>query len=134
MGGAARPLTPHQRRAMLDGLAALPTSLVLLLFIAERPVGMAVCFRGFSTFNAAPLLNIHDLIVAREHRGNGLGRCLVREAERIAGEMRCCKVTLEVRRDNRIARKLYRSCGFSEGEKPMGFWTKPLPRKILNRE
>ncbi len=123
MGGGLRPLSPPKRRAMLRGLAELPTSIVLLAFIHRQPAGMAVCFRGFSTFSAAPLLNIHDLIVAKEYRGIGLGRRLLDKVEHVAQDLQCCKITLEVRRDNRIARRLYRSCGYSGGESPMEFWT-----------
>ena len=119
---AALPLSPPKRRAMLRGFAELPTSIVLLAFIHKQPAGMAVCFRGFSTFSAAPLLNIHDLIVAKEYRGIGLGRRLLDKVEHVAQDLQCCKITLEVRRDNRIAR-LYRSCGYSGGESPMEFWT-----------
>ena len=87
---------------------------------------MAVCFRGFSTFNAAPLINIHDLIVIQEFRGKGLGRQLLEEVENISREEHCCKITLEVRSDNHVAQALYRAEGFSRGEKPMEFWTKWL--------
>ncbi len=133
MGGGLQPLTRLKRQAMLRGLAELPTTVVLLAFTGTRPIGMAICFRGFSTFGAAALLNIHDLIVAKEFRGIGLGRRLLEEVEGLAKDLHCCKITLEVRRDNRVARALYRSCGFSSGKEPMEFWTK-RPAVIARRK
>ncbi len=75
-------------------------------------MGIAVCFIGFSTFAARPLINIHDLAVLPEGRGNGVGRKLLTAVERKAREMNCCKVTLEVLENNRRALKVYAAAGF----------------------
>jgi ribosomal protein S18 acetylase RimI-like enzyme len=87
---------------------------VLLAFADQRPVGMAICFFGFATFQARPLLNIHDLAVVPDYRGQGIGRALLGEAEKRALGHGCCKLTLEVRDDNRPARALYESFGFTD--------------------
>src|SRR5688572_14329373 len=80
----------------------------------EEPVGVAVCFFGFSTFNARPLLNIHDLAVLPQYRGLGAGRALLQAAEEHARREGCCKLTLEVQEDNTRARALYRRFGFAD--------------------
>ncbi len=127
--GRGEPLSDAVRRDLIDGLKAVPTRLVLLAFDGDRPVGVAVCFRGFSTFAARPLLNVHDLAVLPETRGQGVGRRLLEEIHGRAAEIGCCKVTLEVRGDNHRAQGLYRSLGYGEsngdGESAgMLFWEK----------
>ena len=129
--GGGQPLADEVRERLADGLEAHPTSLVLLAFRGDRPVGIAVCFFGFSTFRALPLLNVHDLAVVPDLRGQGVGRALLHEAEARALERGCCKLTLEVQDDNRNARGLYTSFGFEDfelaGESAMTrFLSKPL--------
>jgi ribosomal protein S18 acetylase RimI-like enzyme len=106
-------------------------ALVLLAFADEQPVGLAVCFFGFSTFNARPLLNIHDLAVLPAYRGKGVGRALLVEAEKHARARGCCRLTLEVQDDNIRARSLYERFGFSAfvvgASAPTRFMGKPLP-------
>ena len=112
--GGARPLPQAVRERVAAELAARETALVLFAFADGVPVGAAVCFLGFSTFAARPLLNIHDLAVLPEFRGRGAGRALLEAAESRARELGCCKLTLEVREDNERARSLYRSSGFGD--------------------
>jgi ribosomal protein S18 acetylase RimI-like enzyme len=78
-------------------------------------VGAAVCFIGFSTFAARPLLNLHDLAVVPELRGRGIGRALLRAVEERARALGCCKLTLEVVQENTQARALYERFGFADG-------------------
>ncbi len=130
--GQGQGLSEAVKRDLIPGLAAHPTTFILLAFLNTRPVGMAVCFRGFSTFAARPLLNVHDLAVLPEFRGQGIGRRLLEETHRRAAELGCCKVTLEVRRDNHRAQLLYRSMGYGaatcDGDSSgMLFWTRDLP-------
>jgi GNAT superfamily N-acetyltransferase len=88
-----------------------------MVFLAYRgaiPAGLAVCFRGFSTFAARPLINIHDYFVLPTFRGTGIGRMLLAAIERRAREIGCCKLTLEVQENNRHARGIYAAAGFSQ--------------------
>ena len=129
--GRGKPLTDDVQRDLIDRLKAHPTTLVLLAFEGQRAIGVAVCFRGFSTFAARPLLNVHDLAVLPESRGQGIGRLLLERTHHRATELGCCKVTLEVREDNLRAQGLYRSLGYGEGNGDgesvgMLFWTKDL--------
>jgi ribosomal protein S18 acetylase RimI-like enzyme len=114
-------------RALPDRLAAQAGAQVWLARTGDgEPVGLAVCFTGFSTFAARPLLNLHDLAVAPSHRGKGVGRRLLAAVEDAARAAGCCKVTLEVRTDNLTAQKLYRALGYGDGAAPHHFWSKPL--------
>jgi len=113
LGGGA-PLAADVRARLVPGLRAHPTTLVLLAFADERPVGVAVCFLGFSTFQGRPLLNVHDLAVLPTARGQGIGRALLAAVEERARERGCGKLTLEVLDDNHRARTLYASFGFAD--------------------
>jgi ribosomal protein S18 acetylase RimI-like enzyme len=112
--GGGRALSADARERLPGALRDHPTALVLLAFAGREAVGLAVCFFGLSTFEVRPLLNIHDLAVVPEFRGKGIGRALLAEAEARARERGCCKLTLEVQDDNRRARGLYESFGFTD--------------------
>jgi ribosomal protein S18 acetylase RimI-like enzyme len=115
MGGAA-PLAPDVRQRLVPALLEQPNALVLLALDAESIVGIAICFFGFSTFAARPLLNVHDLAVLPASRGRGAGRALLEAAAQRARARGCAKLTLEVREDNARARGLYASVGFKDFE------------------
>ena len=112
--GNGRPLAPEVRDALIPGLQRHPTTLVFLAYQESKAVGVATCFVGFSTFAARPLINIHDLAVLPEHRGQGVGRQLLDAVERKARDLGCCKLTLEVLEHNARARHLYEASGFGK--------------------
>jgi GNAT superfamily N-acetyltransferase len=124
--GGGRPLPSEVTAKLMEGLRSQPGGLVLLAYCGDEPVGVAVCFRGFSTFAAKPLINIHDLAVKSGYRGRGIGRQLLDRVADAARRLGCCKVTLEVREDNVSARRLYEQVGFQSGAAPMQFLVKPL--------
>ena len=97
---------------LVSGLEQTQNAVVLLARTDGEYVGMAICFVGFSTFHAKPLINIHDFMVLEGFRGQGVGRALLKEIETIARAMDCCKITLEVQENNTSARRLYSSAGF----------------------
>lgn len=111
--GDGKPLSEVSRRDLLSGLRQHPTTMILMACRGGEPVGMALCFRGFSTFAARPLMNIHDFYVNAALRGTGVGRRLMSAVEERAREMGCCKLTLEVQQDNARARKFYATFGFN---------------------
>jgi ribosomal protein S18 acetylase RimI-like enzyme len=112
--GNGRPLSPETRHALIPGLKQLPTTTIFLAYQEGQAIGIAVCFRGFSTFAARPLINIHDLAVLPQHRGRGVGRRLLEAVERKAQALDCCKITLEVAENNHKARQIYRAAGFAQ--------------------
>ena len=75
--GNGEPLPSRVKNELIPGLRNHPTTLIFLAWCDGRAVGIAVCFIGFSTFAARPLINIHDLAVLPEGRGNGVGRKLL---------------------------------------------------------
>ncbi len=130
MGGGT-PLADEVQANLARALAARSGAHVLLAWVDGQPAGVATCFEGFSTFACRPLLNIHDLAVHPDHRGRGLGKALLAEVERLARELGCCKLTLEVLEGNKVAQAAYRASGFAgyELSPEVGralFWQKKL--------
>ena len=129
--GDGKPLADEVKQSLIPALQKHPTTLILLAYQQEKPVGLAVCFLGFSTFAARQLINIHDLAVLPDYRGQGIGRRLLEAVEAKAQELGCCKLTLEVDERNRRALQLYRAIGFDASNRiPQSgvalFMTKPL--------
>ncbi len=112
--GDGKPLSETARRDVIPGLRQHPTTLVFLAYRDTEPVGLAICFRGFSTFAARPLVNISDYFVFPAHRGAGIGRLLLTAIEQHARDLGCCRITLEVQENNHHARRVYAAAGFSQ--------------------
>ena len=114
MGGGAA-LSEEVRARLgpdLRAHAARGVATVLLALEDGAAVGIAMCFVGYSTFRARPLLNLHDLAVLPDARAAGVGQALLAAVAGKARSLGCCKVTLEVREDNVAARRLYERSGF----------------------
>ena len=88
-------------------------AITLLAYSGDRAVGLLNAFEGFSTFYCKPLLNIHDVSVSAPYRGQGIAQQLLEQAEVIARQRGCCKLTLEVLSENKIAAALYQKFGFA---------------------
>ena len=124
--GQSKALSEDVRARVIPGLRAQPGAFVLLACDGADRIGVAVCFRGFSTFAGLPLINIHDLAVTARHRRKGVGRALLEDILRRARDAGCAKVTLEVRDDNEPARQMYERLGFGPWASPMLFVSRRL--------
>ena len=127
--GSGRPLPEQTKRDLGDGLANFPGTFVPIAWDGDLPVGIAICFLGFSTFAAKPLINIHDLAVVESHRGQGISVKLLDAIEQHAREIGCVKLTLEVLPNNDRARHVYRTFGFDDkpfAGQPLYFLSKTL--------
>ena len=129
--GDGAPLAPEVRARLIPGLQEHPTTLVFLAYDGEAAVGVAVCFLGFSTFAARPLVNLHDVAILPTHRQRGIGRGLLAAVEVRARELGCCKLTLEVLDQNERALRTYTAAGFKRYSLQPGageaiFMAKPL--------
>ncbi|WP_317932382.1 GNAT family N-acetyltransferase [Halioxenophilus sp. WMMB6] len=129
--GGGKALAESVRRELPERLAALPHAFSILAYQDDQAIGLANCFDGFSTFSAQPLINIHDLIVAEEFRGQGVAQQLLGKIEAIGRAKGCGKITLEVLSNNASAQTAYRKFGFQGYElAPEAgqalFWQKPL--------
>jgi GNAT superfamily N-acetyltransferase len=114
--GGGQALAAHVKERLPGDLAERPGALVLLAFEGEEPVGLAIAFEGYSTFSAAPLLNLHDFAVAPAFRGRRIAALMLERLEAEARERGCCKITLEVLEHNRRARRVYAAAGYESYE------------------
>src|SRR2546426_12588934 len=124
--GDCKPLSADARESLIPGLIKHGGARVFLAYDGQHPLGVAICFIGFSSFRGKPLINIHDVAVSPAARGQGIGRKLLAAVEAEARTLGCCKVTLEVRSDNVRAMGLYRSVGFQPSEPETYFWTQKV--------
>jgi ribosomal protein S18 acetylase RimI-like enzyme len=73
---------------------------------------MANALITVSTAEGERVLLLEDVIVSREHRGNGLGRRLVEHVLDWACKQGMARVTLLADRDNQAALDFYHRLGF----------------------
>lgn len=114
--GGGEPLSDFARANVVAELAKLPQAFSLLAFDGaadDRPVGLANCLLGFSTFACKPLVNVHDLTVDPAFRGRRIGERLLAGVEAEARARGACKITLEVLSGN-PALRLYLRSGFAQ--------------------
>ena len=62
--------------------------------------------------------HIEDVVIDKDHRGNGYGKLLITKATEFANKSNCYKVILNCSKDN-IG--FYESCGFTSGNCEMRF-------------
>jgi len=129
--GGGQPLRDSVKTNLVKALSKLPHAFSIIAYVNQQPAGLVNCFEAFSTFSCKPLVNVHDVIVLSEHRGNGLSQKMLDKVEKIAKSRGCCKVTLEVLSNNEAAKSAYNKQGFSgyELDPQSGvalFWQKPL--------
>lgn len=74
----------------------------------------------------AKVMQIDDVFVTEENRGNGFGKSLMREVIKFAETHMVDSIELTVNGDNAVARNLYYDLGFEET-------SKVFCRKILNK-
>ena len=117
--GGGQPLADSVREVLVDRWSQHPGAFTLLAFHGEKLVGLANCLTSFSTFNALPRINIHDLVVVTDARGLGVGRQLIEAVCNESRRRHACQVSLEVRADNHRARELYVRCGFQGIDLPL---------------
>lgn len=130
MGGGT-PLDEEVMNSLAAELAQRPQAFSILAYVNGEPAGLINCFEGFSTFKCRPLVNIHDVVVLGDYRGQGLSQRMMRRVEEIARQRGCCKLTLEVLEGNRAAQRAYLHYGFRsyQLDPETGhalFWEKPL--------
>ncbi|MEW5250105.1 GNAT family N-acetyltransferase [Microbulbifer sp. 2201CG32-9] len=110
--GGGDPLPESCRSELAGRLAEFPGAFSVLAYRAGSAVGLINCFMGFSTFMCRPLVNIHDVIVSRGMRGEGICGAMLELVAREARRRGCVKLTMEVLEKNTPAQVAYRKSGF----------------------
>ena len=96
-----------------------PYAEVLIGEVGGEPMGFALFFHNFSTFEGRPGIYLEDLFVRPEARGAGLGKALLGELARIAVARDCARLEWSVLDWNEPSIGFYRSLG----ARPMDEWT-----------
>lgn len=129
--GGDEPLPQRVRETLIDELQKRSFVASAVAYVNGKPAALVNYVEGFSTFAAKPLINVHDLVVHTDFRGQGLSHRLLEFVENQAAAMGCCKVTLEVLTENVVAKKSYEKFGFkpyqlTEAGGPAQFWQKKI--------
>jgi ribosomal protein S18 acetylase RimI-like enzyme len=129
--GGGEELSAFTQRNVAAALRDRSGAFVFLAYAKEKPVGLLIAFEGFSTFACQPLLNIHDIVVLADYRGQGFSKALMSAAQELAEQRGCCKLTLEVLQGNQRAQQAYRAFGFdayalADATGTAQFWQKKL--------
>ncbi|MEA3540446.1 MAG: GNAT family N-acetyltransferase [Pseudomonadota bacterium] len=114
----------HEVKGDAEGLAeqlfgTRPHAEVLIAEDDGAPLGFALFFHNFSTFEGRPGIYLEDLFVAPEARGKGAGKALLARLAALAIERDCARLEWAVLNWNTPAIDFYRSLG----ARPMDEWT-----------
>ncbi len=106
----------HEMRATVgdirrDGFGVRPYFEALICRRGGRPIGFALYYFTYSTFEGRPTLYLEDLFVQPTERGRGAGRALLRALARIALRRRCARMEWAVLYWNTPSIRFYRRLG-----------------------
>ena len=110
---------PWTREMLADELARNPFARVYVLRIGGRLAGFCACWVVVDE------LHINTIAVAPELRQRGLGTALMRHILSEAADEGIVRTTLEVRRSNLPAQRLYARLGFTHAGIRAGYYTHP---------
>ncbi len=130
--GGSEALTDQVQKTLVAQMQQRPHIHSAIAYVDGQAAGLINYLEGFSTFKAQPLLNVHDVVVKADYRGQGVARELFEFVLAAAKEIGCCKITLEVLEGNEVATQAYTRFGFqpyrlTEGGGVAQFWHKPVP-------
>jgi [ribosomal protein S18]-alanine N-acetyltransferase len=87
---------------------------------------------GFCAFwRVADQIHINNLAIRPELRNQGLGRILLQHVLREAEQLGAVHATLEVRRSNAAARRLYEGAGFRLAGVRPSYYTHPIEDALI---
>ncbi len=124
--GMGKPMPELLKPKIIEGLRNHAGYIGFFGCIDGQYAALANCNINFSTWQAMPLINIHDFVVSPDFRGTGMGIFLLKEIEEYAISNGFCRINLEVSHENLKAQKLYIKAGFKECNPPNYFWEKDL--------
>jgi GNAT superfamily N-acetyltransferase len=94
-----------------DLFGARPCAEAAVAWEGQEPVGFALWFHNYSTFEGRPGLYLEDLFVRPAFRGRGHGEALLRHLARLALERGCARFEWAVLDWNAPAIAFYRKLG-----------------------
>jgi ribosomal-protein-alanine N-acetyltransferase len=110
-------------------LAELENRGTSFCYLAKDPDGTVVGFCSF--WRILDELHINNLAVAPGRRRAGVGSALLQHILDRGAELGAARATLEVRRSNDIARRLYERFGFIVAGVRRGYYTHPVEDALV---
>jgi GNAT superfamily N-acetyltransferase len=104
--------------ALAEALFDQEAAEAIVAEVGGEPVGYAVFFLTFSTFECRPGVWVEDLFVRTPHRRRGIGRALLTHIAGVARERNCARVEWSALDWNEPALRFYDGLG----AKRMGQW------------
>jgi ribosomal-protein-alanine N-acetyltransferase len=102
---------------------------VCFVYVLRLPEGRVAGFCAF--WKVVDQIHINNLAIHPNFRGRGLGARLLREALAHAERLGAPHATLEVRRSNTPARRLYERAGFSIVGVRTSYYTNPIEDALI---
>lgn len=102
---------------------------VCFLYVLRLPARRVAGFCAF--WRVADQIHINNFAIHPEHRGQGWGRQLLGEVLAAAEAMGAPNATLEVRRSNTAAQRLYESAGFEVTAVRPNYYTQPIEDALV---
>jgi GNAT superfamily N-acetyltransferase len=94
-----------------DGFGPVPYFHAVIAEWSGAPVGFALYFFNYSTWQGRPGIYLEDLFVRPAHRGKGVGKALLRHVARVARGRNCGRLVWTVLDWNEPAIRFYESLG-----------------------
>jgi GNAT superfamily N-acetyltransferase len=94
-----------------DGFGAEPKFRCVIAEWNQKPVGFALYFYNYSTFQGRPGIFLEDLFVNPEFRGQGIGKALLLHLAQLAVRENCGRYVWQVLDWNEPSIEFYKSLG-----------------------
>jgi [ribosomal protein S18]-alanine N-acetyltransferase len=104
---------------------------IYLLETASAPEGPWVTVAFCAFWFIVDQIHINNLAVHPDHRSRGYGRALLAHVLEAASDLGATSATLEVRRSNVAARRLYESAGFLLVGVRTSYYTNPIEDALI---
>ncbi|HEY5529460.1 MAG TPA: GNAT family N-acetyltransferase [Thermoleophilia bacterium] len=105
---------PEKLAPVVDAAIASADHTFLVATADDSLIGMCALIFSLSTWSAAPVCELQDVIVTHTARRTQVGKGLLHAAERLAKQRGCERLFLLAEPWNLAARAFYRDFGFSE--------------------
>jgi ribosomal-protein-alanine N-acetyltransferase len=110
-------------------LAEIENRGVSYCFVVRDAAGAVIGFCSF--WRVLDEMHINNVAVTPAHRGAGVGTALMREVLRQGAQLGARRATLEVRRSNEEARRLYERLGFTIAGVRRGYYSNPVEDALV---
>jgi ribosomal-protein-alanine N-acetyltransferase len=110
-------------------LAEMQNVGVSFCYLARDEQGMVVGFCSF--WRVVDELHVNNLAVLPAYRRRGIGTSLLMSVLKEGARLGARRATLEVRRSNEVARRLYEQLGFSTAGVRRAYYTNPIEDALV---